>query len=217
MQKSNNIDISVLIKTIGRATLQSSINSAKREGFNEIIVVADGFEVDANGANIISLPKNWGSYGSVAANVGVAFCTKSYILILDDDDELSEGAGEIIRNKIKNNLNIDIWIPGLLFNNGLILCDGSNRKIQPGNVAVPIYKTEVLTAVPFKSKIHNATNSWIDKVLSFITNKSKNNQIEFIDFFQVYEAYNLGYTIDWIGEVVYLVRPNIDGLNGRGL
>jgi len=217
MKKSNNIGISVLIKTIGRMTLQSSIDSAKREGFNEIIVVADGFEVDANGANIISLPKNWGSYGSVAANVGVAFCTKSYILILDDDDELSEGAGEIIRNKIKNNLNIDIWIPGLLFNNGLILCDGSNRKIQPGNVAVPIYKTEVLTAVPFKSKIHNATNSWIDKVLSFITNKSKNNQIEFIDFFQVYEAYNLGYTIDWIGEVVYLVRPNIDGLNGRGL
>jgi len=217
MQKSNNIDISVLIKTIGRATLQSSINSAKREGFNEIIVVADGFEVDANGAKIISLPKNWGSYGSVAANVGVAFCTKPYILILDDDDELSAGAGEIIRNKIKTNLNIDIWIPGLLFNNGLRLCDGSNRKIQPGNVAVPIYKTEVLTAVPFKSKIHNTTNSWINKILSFLTNKSKNNQIEFIDFFQIHEAHNLGYTIDWIGEIVYLVRPNIDGLNGRGL
>ena len=59
MDKLNHIEISVLIKTIGRTTLQSSINSAKREGFNEIIVVADGFNVDVIGAKIISLPKNW--------------------------------------------------------------------------------------------------------------------------------------------------------------
>ena len=222
VDKLNYMEISVLIKTIGRITLQSSINSAKREGFNEIIVVSDGFNVDVIGAKIISLPKKWGSYGSVAANVGVGFCTKPYILILDDDDELKKGSGDIIRNTIIKNPDIDIWIPGLLFNNGLKLCDGSNRKIQHGNIAVPIYKTEVLTSVPFKSKIHsknryNIKNLWINKLISIFSKKSKINQINFIDFSQVYEAYKLGYKIDWIGKIVYLVRPNSDDLNGRGL
>ena len=105
--------ISVLIKTINRETLQNAIDSAKRESFSEIIVVADGCNVDVHGAKVVELPKRWGAYGSVAGNVGLAFCTKPYILILDDDDELAEGAGEVIRNKINNNPDIDILIPGL--------------------------------------------------------------------------------------------------------
>ena len=168
--------ISVLIKTIGRPSLQAAINSALREGFNEIIVVADGCNVNVKGAKIIELPKRWGFYGAVAANVGIGFCTKSYVLFLDDDDELSIGAGKIIREKIYNNNEVDIWIPALLYNDGMIGCDGTVKKIIPGNVAVPICKTEILISLPFKSTT--------PKRKKFINPKiPKEQYLDYLDFF----------------------------------
>ena len=125
-------NISALIKTIGRPTLQYAIDSALREGIKPI-VVSDGHplydpetdEMIVGGAySAIELKRNWGCYGSVAANAGVALCDTDWLMILDEDDELAEGAGDFIRKQIDNNPDVSIWIPGLRFNNGMVLCDG---------------------------------------------------------------------------------------------
>ena len=189
--------LSALIKTIGRPTLQNAVDSAVREGITPI-VVSDGYLGDIQEGAVV-LPKNWGTYGSVAANVGVGFCETPYLMILDDDDELAEGAGDVIRRKIDQSPDIDIWIPGLLFNNGMVLCDGSNKKIVPANVAVPIAKVEVFTNAPFRSKIPDPRFK------------------DYADYFQIAEATHMGHTVDWIGENTYLVRPKLEGTNGRGI
>ena len=189
--------LSALIKTIGRPTLQNAVDSAVREGITPI-VVSDGYLGDIQEGAVV-LPKNWGTYGSVAANVGVGFCETPYLMILDDDDELAEGAGDVIRRKIDQSPDIDIWIPGLLFNNGMVLCDGSNKKIVPANVAVPIAKVEVFTNAPFRSKIPDPRFK------------------DYADYFQIAESTHMGHTVDWIGENTYLVRPKLEGTNGRGI
>lgn len=198
-------NISALIKTIGRPTLQRAIDSAEREGIRPI-VVSDGFplydeetgEMKVGGAySALELKKNWGCYGAVAANAGVALCDTDWLMILDDDDELAKGAGDTLRDKISSNPHIDIWIPGLLFNNGMALCDGSNKAVQPGNVAVPIARVECFTDAPFRSKVPE---------------KFK----DYADFFQIQEMHSMGHTIGWIGEPIYLVRPHLEGTNGRG-
>ena len=187
--------ISALIKTIGRPTLKNAVASAEREGITPI-VVSDGY-VGGNLEGAIVLPKNWGSYGSVAANVGVGFCETPHLMILDDDDELLEGAGDVIRSKIKDHPDVDIWIPGLQFNTGLQLCTGVDKRVRAGNVAVPICKIKVFTDFPFRSTVPLE-----DKNL--------------IDFYQIYEAHNAGYKVDWICKNIYLIRPNLEGTNGRG-
>ena len=196
------MQISVLIKTIGRHTIQNAIDSCHREGFDEVIVVSDGqYNVSVENAILVELPKNWGNYGSVAANVGVGFCTNPYLMILDDDDELQVGAGDIIRNKINNNPDIDIWIPGLLRKSGVVLCcPADNYKVvAPGNVAVPICKVEVFTTIPFKSdpKAYD-----LDETL--------------LDYGQIKEAVDFGFKIDWIQQATYLVRPKVPHAFGRG-
>ena len=198
-------NISALIKTIGRPTLQNAIDSANREGIKPI-VVSDGhplFDPETD-QMIVSgvyaateLKKNWGCYGAVAANAGVALCDTDWLMILDDDDELEKGAGEYIREQIHVNPHIDIWIPGLMFNNGMVLCDGSNTTCQPGNVAVPIAKVECFTEAPFRTKVPE---------------KYK----DYADFFQIEEMHKMGHTMAWLGKTTYLVRPKLDGTNGRG-
>jgi len=197
--------ISALIKTIGRDTLQNAIDSAIREGIKPI-VVSDGYplfdpetdQIAVSGAySATELKRNWGCYGAVAANAGVALCDTPWLMILDDDDELAEGAGDIIRKRIQESPSTDIWIPGLKFNTGMVLCDGSRRLCAPGNVAVPIAKVEVFTETPFRTKVPEAYK-------------------DYADFFQIEEAVKMGHSVDWIGELIYLVRPKLKGLNGRG-
>ena len=198
-------NISALIKTIGRPTLQYAIDSALREGIKPI-VVSDGYplfdpetdEMIVSGAYAATeLKRNWGCYGAVAANAGVALCDTDWLMILDDDDELAEGAGDFIRTQIAKNPHVSIWIPGLRFNNGMVLCDGSDKQVRPGNVAVPIARVECFTEAPFKTKIPE---------------KYK----DYADFFQIQEMNTLGHKIGWLGKTTYLVRPNMNGTNGRG-
>ena len=197
--------ISALIKTIGRPTLQSAIDSANREGIKPI-VVSDGHPLydPETGQMIVSgvysateLKRNWGCYGAVAANAGVALCDTDWLMILDDDDELAEGAGDFIRKQIHSSPNIDIWIPGLVFNNGMVLCGGSDKTVRPGNVAVPIAKVECFTESPFRTKVPEEYK-------------------DMADFFQIREMHRWGHTIEWLGKVIYLVRPHLEGTNGRG-
>ena len=198
-------NISALIKTIGRPTLQYAIDSALREGIKPI-VVSDGHplydpetqQMIVSGAySATELKRNWGCYGAVAANAGVALCDTDWLMILDDDDELAEGAGDYIRKKMAEYPRVDIWIPGLRFNNGMILCDGTDKRVRPGNVAVPIARVECFTEAPFKTKVPEEYK-------------------DYADFFQIQEMNNLGHKVAWLGKTTYLVRPNMNGTNGRG-
>jgi len=106
----------VVIKTIGRKTLKAAIASAKREGF-KTIVVSDGVNTSAPGANkFVKLGKKWGYYGGMCANVGAALAETEFITFLDDDDEFAPGAGDVIRQKLKEKPEVDVWIGGVRFN-----------------------------------------------------------------------------------------------------
>lgn len=203
---------SVIIKTIGRPTLKAAIASAKREGF-EVIVVSDGVEVDASGADrYVKLGKQWGFYGGMAANTGAALASTEFITFLDDDDEFAEGAGEFIRSKLRQDPSVDLWIGGVRFNTVIEvydqttgetkvasqdLCTNKKLGVVPGNVAMPTYRASIFSKLPFTDNIEA-------------------DHQNLTDFFHIQTCVSNGYKIDWFGQVIYLVRPQIGGINGEG-
>jgi len=204
-------DTTVIIKTIGRPTLKNAILSAKREGFN-VIVVSDGAKVSAQGVKLVKLGRQWGFYGGMAANVGAALAETEFITFLDDDDEFAVGAGKIIRDKLKEDPSVDVWAAGVRFDRRIEvydqhsgdtvhdstdLCLNGDLGVVPGNVAMPTYRTSIFSKLPFLD----------------IINPEKQN---LTDFFHIKSCVSAGYKIDWFGEVIYLVRPDVGGVNGKG-
>ncbi len=203
---------SVIIKTIGRPTLKAAISSAKREGF-EVIVVSDGTEVDAQDADrYVNLGKRWGFYGGMAANVGAALAETEFITFLDDDDQFMSGAGDIIRAKLKEDPSVDLWVGGVRFNTVIEvydqttgkrkvasqdLCTNRNLGVVPGNVAMPTYRASIFSKLPF-------------------TDTVAPDQQNLTDFFHIKSCVSHGYKLDWFGDVIYLVRPEAGGINGEG-
>ena len=192
--------ISVVIRTIGRPTLADAIESAKKE-FKNVIVVADAVDLDFN-----SLPKDvlylrtgmqHDKYGSAALNMGAYACSTPYFCLLDDDDSFVPGAGNIMISKVLSEPSVDIWIPGLNFNNGMQLCMSPERGVVMGNVAVPTYKTKLLFLLPFYKGLEGPN-------------------ADYIDFHHIEVLNKLGAKIKWYGELLYNVRPNLEGTNGRG-
>jgi len=192
--------ISVLIRTIGRPSLKDAILSSKRE-FDNVIVVADAVDLPIKtlprGVTYLKTGMRYDKYGSAAINMGAYACSTSYFCLLDDDDEFVVGAGDFMRRSVQANPQVDIWIPGLKFNNGMVLCIQPDKGIIPGNVAVPTYKTELLFRVPFYKGIEGKDPNYTDI-----------NHVSIL--------HTLGYKIDWYNEILYLVRPKLDGTNGRG-
>lgn len=192
--------ISVVIRTIGRSTLINAIQSAKQE-FNDVIVVADAVPLDLN-----SLPKDvtylktgqkYDKYGSAAINMGAYACSTPYFCLLDDDDEFLPGAGDYMRQSISRNPDIDIWIPGLRYNNGMVLCVQPDKGVIPGNVAVPTYKSELLFKLPFFKGIEGQNPNYTD--INHVTMLKE-----------------MGCKVGWYNTILYLVRPKLAGTNGRG-
>jgi len=204
-------DTTVIIKTIGRPTLKAAIASAKREGFKPI-VISDGVACHVHGAQHIPLGKTWGYYGGMCANVGAAVAPTEFITFLDDDDEFAVGAGKVIRQKLKEKPEVDVWIGGVRFNQPITLNNmesgdvltsskdlAMNGKlgVVPGNVAMPTYRTSIFSKIPFTDTIPQ-------------------DQKNLTDFFHIQQCVKSGYRVDWFGSVIYLVRPEIGGVNGRG-
>lgn len=206
-------DTTVVIKTIGRSTLKAAISSAKREGF-KTLVISDGVNTSAPGANkFVKLGKKWGYYGGMAANVGAALVETEYITFLDDDDEFVPGAGDIIRQKIKERPEVDVWVGGVRFVKPINLFNEKTKEtylqsrdlamnstlgITVGNVAMPTYKTYIFSRLPF-------------------TDTVKEEDKELTDFLHIQACSLAGCTIDWFGGPIYLVRPGTATVNGRGL
>ena len=205
-------DTTVVIKTIGRPTLKAAIASAKREGF-KTLVISDGVNTSAPGANkFVKLGKKWGYYGGMCANVGAALAETEFITFLDDDDEFAPGAGDIIRQKLKEKPEVDVWIGGVRFNRDIDIYNtktgqklltsrdlsmNSMLGVVPGNVAMPTYRTMIFSKLPF-----------IDNIPSEADNIT--------DFFHVRACSLAGLTIDWFESVIYWVRPTSLDPNGMG-
>lgn len=190
-------DITVIIRTIGRKTLDNAIQSALKE-FTNVIVVYDGMPIQSkDGVECLATGQRFDKYGSAALNMG-AYATKTpYLCLLDDDDEFVAGAGDYMREFVGTN-QADIYIPGLLFNNGMKLC--LEPGLAYGNVAVPTYKTEWFSKVPISPSL-----------LKFIQVPE-----DAIDLAHVIACNQLGAKIRWYEKLLYLVRPKLKGTNGRG-
>lgn len=211
-------DTTVIIKTIGRPTLKAAIASAKREGFKPLII-SDGVNCHGFGEKVIKLGKRWGFYGGMAANVGAALADTQFITFLDDDDTFVAGAGEVIRQKLKDHPEVDVWIGGVRYNRPVRLTDtrtgeetyrGTDLAIFPdrglseGNVAMPTYRTSIFEKIPFVNSI--------PEDMQHIT-----------DLLHVKACFQQGHVISWFGEAIYNVRPHMAGkeggletVNGRG-
>ena len=205
-------DTTVIIKTIGRKTLKAAIASAKREGF-KTIVISDGVNTSSQGANkFVKLGRQWGYYGGMAANVGAALATTEFITFLDDDDEFAPGAGNIIRTKLQEQPEVDVWVGGVRFTQEINVQDtqsgetmlqsrdlamNSNLGVIPGNVAMPTYRTGVFSKIPF-------------------TDSVPEDQSNLTDFYHINACVLSGLTVGWFGGPIYLVRPSEEGVNGEG-
>ena len=211
-------DTTVIIKTIGRKTLKAAIASAKREGF-KTIVISDGVKTSAPGANqFIRLGRQWGNYGGMAANVGAALAETEFITFLDDDDQFIPGAGHVLRECLRIKAMIDIWIAGVRFSRNVRMVNtktgeenyrGTDLAIWPekglreGNVAMPTYRTKIFEKIPF-------------------INAVPDDVAHMTDLLHVQACASKGYSVDWVGEALYLVRPHatdsqgIDSVNGQG-
>ena len=212
-------ETTVVIKTVGRPTLKNAIKSAKREGF-KVWVISDGEKVSAQGATkLITLGKRWGFYGGMAANVGAALIPTPFITFLDDDDEFIEGAGDVLRQRLTERPEVDVWISGVRFNREITIyntqtgeprytsCDLATRPEQglsEGNVAMPTYRRDLFSKIPFVDRL--------PEDLQHVT-----------DLTHVQLCAQEGYNVDWVGDVLYLVRPEKkavegkDSINGGGL
>ena len=215
-------DTTVIIKTIGRATVLHAFNSARREGF-EVITILDGGQMPScwtlvdkdlgyRHANTVYLGRRWGYYGGMAANVGAALAKTEFITFLDDDDEFAPGAGDIIRRKLKEKPQVDVWIAGVRFVKPIRvynkvtdethkvardLAINGTLGVTVGNVAMPTYRTGIFSKIPFSDTVPK-------------------EKMHLQDFQHVYACQLAGCSIDWFGEVLYLVQPEQGGLNGRG-
>ena len=192
-------DITVVIKTLCRASLGCAITSALREQFF-VVVVSDGcpFPEGITGlrhpaVKAYRLGRPYGQYGAMAFNVGALMATTPFVAMLDDDDEFIPGAHTAIKRKMAAHPSVDVWIPGLQYSDGRTAC--CNKGLQPGNVACPILRAEVMTKAPL---VH--------------VNEDVNCQ----DFYHIKKCHAAGYKIDWIAEPCILVRPKLPGDSGRG-
>jgi glycosyltransferase involved in cell wall biosynthesis len=189
--------ITAVIRTIGRATLPNAINSALKE-FDDVIVVADRVDLDIDilpiGPTYLKNDEVIDLYGGMCINIAANECVTEYLCLLDDDDEYVDGAGDYMRDTIINNSDVDVWIPGLKYNDGLYVCmeDG----LKGGNVAVPTYKTKVLREYPFKN--NNVNNPGLT------------------DFYHVQKIFFAGHKVDWYKKHLYNVRPQLPGRLGQG-
>jgi hypothetical protein len=191
-------NITVLIRTIGRETLANAIKNAIKE-FNNVIVVADNVDLDFLNlpikATYLKTTEKIDLYGGAAINLGAQNCNTKYICLLDDDDEYVEGAGQYMNVIVNSEPSIDIWIPGLRYNDGHMVC--MNDGLYAGNVAVPTYKTEVLKNYPFYSNM--------------------SPDIGLTDFYHVENIVKNGHSVSWYKKHLYDVRPHLPGRLGKGI
>ena len=190
--------ITCLIRTIGRASLPAAIESARRE-FAHVVVVADRVDLDPSfiveGVTYLKNEEVIDYHGGAGINLGSKSVETEFFCLLDDDDEYRFGCGDFMQDKINSQPEIDIWIPGLVYNDGAVVCMGNYT--YPGNVAVPTYRTDLFKMFPFKPI-------------------QEGRDPGFTDYFHVKDIEDAGYRVGWYQKEIYLVRPHLAGRFGGG-
>ena len=179
--------ISCVIPTIGRPTLPAAIASAL-EQFDEVIVISDGVDINwatmPAGATCITLGRAHGNFGAVARNTGAYLTRSDWMAQLDDDDEWTPDAVQIISAAISRRPDVDVWLPGIALNNGANICIEPGLRV--GNVAMPITRPATYWVTPYRA-VHATADA--------------------IDFGHIEQLEQDGHTLGWIGQPIYLVRP----------
>ena len=208
-------ETTVIVKTIGRDTVNNAIKSAQAEGF-PVLVVSDGADVPPDpswrGVEYVRLGRKWGYYGGMAANVGAALAKTEFITFLDDDDEFAPGAGDVVRSKLKEKPDVDVWIGGVRFDREINVNNTTTGEtilssrdlsmngqlgVVPGNVCMPTYRTKIFASHPFANNVPET-------------------DANLTDFYHIKSCELRGFKIDWFENVIYLVRPTLGGINGEG-
>lgn len=200
--------LGTVIPTAGRSSMPDAVASALRAGFDEVIVVNDGCDLPGN-LSWISWPqvkycklgRNYGRlngityYGQIALAVGMYMSESQFTASMGDDDEYTPDAAAVIKEKIAAQPEIDIWVPGLQYNTGLVqcMCVGD---LRIGNVSHPVYRPEIFSFVPM---YHIANSNFLIQ-----------------DYTHIQQCVNMGYKVGWLDRVCVNIRPKLPGLNGRG-
>ena len=113
-------DITFIIPTIGRSTLNNSINCLLNQTINDwnAIIIFDGISCNIenidNRIKIIETNKKGLSINSagLVRNYGISFATTKWIAFLDDDDIISNDYIETFYKELEenNNINLDVII-----------------------------------------------------------------------------------------------------------
>ena len=109
-------DITFIIPTIGRSTLNNSINCLLNQTINDwyAIIIFDGIPCNIENIDsrikIIETNKKGLSINSagLVRNYGISFATTKWIAFLDDDDIISNDYIETFYKELEENNNIDL-------------------------------------------------------------------------------------------------------------
>jgi len=196
--------LSVVIATIGRRTLEHAIESVLTQGLT-CLVVNDGVEMSEPpprpGLKYLKLGQNFGRldgklwYGQVAFTAGVWLSETEFTMGIGDDDELLPDVVPRMCERMRSSPDIDIWIPGIQFNTGRVLCDKPGR-LRCGNVSHTIYRSKILATDPMFNR------------------RGDNTAVH--DWLHVERCVREGWTIDWFGFPCVSIRSRLPGTNGRG-
>lgn len=198
------VDTTVVISTIGRPTLPKAIESCLKNNFG-VIVVADGvylaeeiFERFKNEKVIFyRTGRRFANYGFMSFNLAAYLAETEFISCLGDDDEIMDNKGDVVRECLNSDLSVDIWIPGIQYNNGEISLIEEN--FIEGNIGSPILRTQIVANLPMRPP---RQDEWY--------NPKKGGS----DFWYVRELVRAGNKLKWIQELIIAVRPALRG--GRG-
>lgn len=183
--------ITTIITTIGRPTLWDAVRSV---GNHPVIVVSDGVPLAADVPHVV-LGMPHGQYGCAAWNVGCALAQTEYVTKLDDDDEFLPGALDVMEAAVAKDLAADIWIPGLLYNDGLAVCCDPWLGVVPGNVACPTMRTTLAVRNPITVCCRRP---------------------DLTDYCHLAGLFEKGARVRWYEKTLIAVRPKLPGRHGAG-
>ncbi len=118
-----NVGLDVIIPSIGRASLERSLESVFRQTFQpaNIFVIDDSFgqDIDLGGDRFVEVFKTGGSKGpSFARNLGISKVQSSWVAFLDDDDQWLDAHLETLL-RFADNHNLDVAISSASINGKL--------------------------------------------------------------------------------------------------
>lgn len=141
----NEPTFSIIIPTIGRKTLEKTLESIspQRSVGDEVIVVFDDGETWENnkvarshGCILANTLKRSHDAGSKARNLGIDLAQRDWLLFMDDDDVFTPNAFQVIRETIVKTKLPTIHLFRMRYSDGKVLW--KEPEVTYGNVGTPM-------------------------------------------------------------------------------